>query len=102
MYMLWMVNVLAMFQTEITPTYKPMDHFQNRLEGKQQGEQADLWKVFPRKFHLEFHGNLLYRHVCFSLHLFLFLQPFQFQKGMNTERSNSSSQICSHLGPQIF
>src|SRR5467141_5389439 len=67
MYMLWMGNVPATFQTKLAPTYKPMDWFQNRLEGKQQGEQADLWKVFPRKFHLEFHRNLFYQHVCFSL-----------------------------------
>jgi len=60
MYMLWMGNVPATFQAELAPTYKPMDHFQNRLEGKQQGEQADLRKVFPRKFYSEFHGNLLY------------------------------------------
>src|SRR5882724_9362327 len=49
-------------QTELTPTYKPMDCFQNGLEGKQHSEQADLWKVFPKKFHSEFHRNLIYQH----------------------------------------
>jgi len=81
MYMLWMGNVPAMFQTKLAPTYKPMDRFQNGLEGKQQGEQADLRKVFPRKFHLEFHGNLLYRHVCFSLSFILVLTAISVSKG---------------------
>ena len=77
-YMLWMGNIPAAFQMELTPTYKPMDQFQNRLEGKRQGEQADLRKVFPKKFHSEFHGNLHYHHVgtflsfiCFCSHTHL-------------------------------
>ena len=76
-----MGNVLAAFQTKLTPTYKPMDCFQNGLEGKQQGEQVDLWKVFPRKFHSEFHRNLLYRHVCFYLSFILVLTAISVSKG---------------------
>src|SRR5882672_5153249 len=81
MYMLWMGNIPATFQTELTPAYKPMGHFQNGLEGKQQGEQADLWKVFPRKLPLECHGNLLYQHVCFSLSFILVLKFISVSKG---------------------
>jgi len=81
MYMLWMGNIPATFQTELTPSYKPMDHFQNGLEGKQQGEQADLGKVFPTKFHFEFNGNLLYQHVCFSLSFILVLKFISVSKG---------------------
>jgi len=78
--MLWMGNVPATFQTELNPTYKPMDRFQNGLEGKWQGEQVDLRKVFPKKFHLEFHGNLIYQHVCVSLSLILVLTYFSFKR----------------------
>src|SRR5882724_5202706 len=39
--------------------------------------------------------------MCFSF-IYSCSYIFQFQKGMNTERSNSSSRICSRLGPQIF
>jgi len=39
--------------------------------------------------------------MCFSF-IYSCSYIFQFQKGMNTERSNSSSQFNSHLGPQIF
>src|SRR5882672_9807150 len=49
-----------------------------------------------------FMGIYFINMYAFLFHLFLFLQSFQFQKGMNTERSNSSSWIRSHLGPQIF
>ena len=40
-------------------------------------------------------------YICF-LYFFLFSHPSQFQKGMNTECSNSSSRIHTSLGPQIF
>jgi len=80
MFMLWMGNVPAAFQTELNPTYKPMDRFQNGLEGKRQGEQADLQKVFPKKFHSEFHGNLIYQHVCVSLSFILVLTYFSFKR----------------------
>src|SRR5882724_10091116 len=39
--------------------------------------------------------------MCFSF-TYSSSYIFQFQKGMNTERSNSSSRICSHLDPRIF
>src|SRR5882672_10807953 len=72
MYMLWMGNVLAAFQTELSPTYKPMDHFQNGLEGKQQGKQADLWKVFPENSTQNFMGIYFIDMYAFLFHLFLF------------------------------
>ena len=42
-------------------------------------------------------------NLYFSLfHFFLFWHSFQFQQGMNTARSNSSSCICLWLGPWNF
>src|SRR5882672_290534 len=47
MYMLWMGNVPATFQTKLAPTYKPMDCFQNGLEGKQQGTRQICRRYSP-------------------------------------------------------
>src|SRR5882672_5858569 len=56
----------------------------------------------PENSSRNFTGIYFINMYAFIFHLFFVLKPFQFQKGMNTERSNSSSRIRSHLGPRIF
>jgi len=41
---------------------------------------VDLQKVFPRKFHSEFHRNLLYQHVCFALSFISVSKGHEYQK----------------------
>ncbi|KAF8577040.1 hypothetical protein K439DRAFT_1622387 [Ramaria rubella] len=87
MYMLWMTNTQASFQTNLNTNYSPLDHFKPGIKWKQQGEQADLHKVFPDYFHADFIDD--YIHPIFNT-------------GMNNEHSNSSSHIRTCIGPRIF
>jgi len=67
-----MGNILAAFQNGALPTYKSTDQFQNRLEGKQQGEQVDLSKGLSQEIPLGISWNLLYHHVCTFLSFIFF------------------------------
>jgi len=67
MYMLWMSNTQATFQTMPDPNYVPMDRFVPSLESKRQGELADLCSVFPEEYHKNFMGDFIHPIVCFCL-----------------------------------
>lgn len=74
MYMLWLGNAQAAFQTKLDPTFQPMDRFRTGLEWKRQGELADLLEVFPEEFHREFSGDFIHPivgHYTFLLILLL-------------------------------
>jgi len=71
MFMLWMGNVLATFQTELTPTYKPMDRFQKWTGGEATGRAGRSAEGIPKKIPLgisqEFSLSNMY---VFLFHLF--------------------------------
>ena len=68
MYMMWIGNIQAAFETPLSKTYTPMDRFKPGLEWKRQGEQADLREVFPEALHSDFNSTFLQSTV--SLHFF--------------------------------
>ncbi|KAF8575029.1 hypothetical protein K439DRAFT_1623883 [Ramaria rubella] len=64
MYMLWMTNTQASFQTMLNHDYSPVDHFRPGIEWKQQGKQADLHEVLPAKFHEGFKDDFIHPIEC--------------------------------------
>jgi hypothetical protein len=72
MYMLWMSNTQAAFQTKPNPEYVPMSRFEPGLEWKRQGELADLLQIFPEEYHKDFAGDFIHPIVS-SLILCRFL-----------------------------
>ena len=70
MYLLWIDNIEAAFQTTLKEDYTPQAQFLPGSDWKRQGEKADLLEIFPLIYHADFNGNFIPPIVslffCFS------------------------------------
>ena len=63
MHMLWLSNASAAFRETLSSTYTPLDRFKNALQGRRQGEHADLRAAIPEEFHGDFGHEYMHRVV---------------------------------------